>query len=274
MIRPNRPEKLPLRRKIEWKGLDKLLGEAYLTLGKFEALSATPEAKKIILSHLVREEALGSIHSHAAQKKVMQLKSYEKALSRAMRQISHRTISLTLMREIHGIVKKDLGEPRDIGRFRTRQNWIGPIGKTIESAYFLPPSPDLLLPSMKNLIHYLRISKDDKLLQIAIFTAQLLIVHPFMDGNGRVARVLIPLLFYKKKLLSSPLFFMSRYIKMNRITYFKTLYSVSENKDWRGWIEFFLKGVIEQGEWSCKQLLVKKEKRRISPPLLKLRKRA
>ncbi len=101
---------------------------------------------------------------------------------------------------------------------------------------------------MENLLHYCNQIDPFPLVQIAIAFAQFLIIHPFMDGNGRVARILIPLLLYKKNLLPYPLLFLSRYFKDHRLTYFRQLFAITEKQQWEQWILFFLKGIAREAK--------------------------
>lgn len=101
---------------------------------------------------------------------------------------------------------------------------------------------------MENLLQYMRKQEADPLVQLAIAFAQLLIIHPFMDGNGRVGRVMIPLFTYKKGVTSKPILHLSRYFKKHRLAYFEKLFAITTNKMWEEWIRFFLKGVIVESE--------------------------
>lgn len=162
--------------------------------------------------------------------------------SRAIKQ----PFTLTLLRKMHRTIMKGSLPSGDIGRFRQRQNWIGPKGGSIEEAFFLPPRFEIVPEYMENLKSYINSKEKDSLVQIAIFFAQLLIVHPFMDGNGRLARALVPWLLCKKGLTSAPHFSLDNYFKKHRMKYFEKLNRISENNDWEGWIRFFLEGIIEE----------------------------
>ena len=111
---------------------------------------------------------------------------------------------------------------------------------------------------MRKLNAYVNKKEKDPLVQLAIYFAQLLIIHPFMDGNGRLARSLVPIFLYKKGLISTPRFYLSAYFKRHRLEYFKRLYMISKKKDWEGWIRFFLQGIIEEGELMIRQCLRQK----------------
>lgn len=143
---------------------------------------------------------------------------------------------------------------RESGCVRTHQNWIGPTGCRMEEAFCYPPAHRYVLPYLKKLERYAESKDGDPLVQTAIAFAQFLVIHPFMDGNGRVARLLIPLLLYKKGLTSKPLFYMSAYFQKHRKEYFDRLLALSKEHDWEGWVVFFLKGVIDQGKLLCKKI--------------------
>jgi len=133
------------------------------------------------------------------------------------------------------------------GEFRTIQNWIGTPGSPIEQAEFIPPAPSLLLEYLDNWEKYYHMDRPDHLVQLAIVHAQFEIIHPFMDGNGRVGRMLIPLFLFEKEILSRPLFYLSAYFEAHRETYVQRLRNLSQRAEaWNEWIEFFLLAMQEQ----------------------------
>lgn len=268
-MKPIRPSKLPIRH-LKWKKLEGKIGKAHFVLGKFEEVLCSVDAPEKIFSILLKEEAVSSLRSQrisvgirkfeAARlikeksDDVRRVENYAEALAYGVRQIKKGSISISLIRKIHEIVAQGSKmDKADIGRFRKRQNWIGPIGCKIDEAYLLPPKPTHVPTLMKNLVDYLHVAEKEKLVQIAIFFGQLLIIHPFMDGNGRVGRALLPLLLFRENLLSHPLFFFSGFFYTHRVRYFRRLNAISTEDDWEGWISFFLSAVIEQGIQNCKK---------------------
>lgn len=268
-MRPIQPRKLPIH-PLEYKKLIGTIGKAHFVLGKFEEILRSVEAPEKIFSILIKEEAVASLRSQRISfnvknfetarlgveksRDVRRMENYARALAYGLRQIKKGPITLSLIRKIHALLAKGSGMRKaSIGHFRKRQNWIGPLGCKIEDAFLLPPKPTSVPGLMKNLVHYAHTSEKEKLVQIAIFFAQLLIIHPFMDGNGRVGRILIPLFLFRENLLSSPLFFLSGYFHEQRIPYFKKLNAISFENAWEEWISFFLTGIIEQGEKNCKK---------------------
>jgi cell filamentation protein, protein adenylyltransferase len=258
-IQPVKPEKLPLKG-LPWEKFVDLLGKAHLVLGRFEELTCSVPDPQAVFALLLKQEALDSLHSQhlgislqeALELETLslapkQIKNYERAIK-----FANSRLSLRAVEEIHATMNQGSKKlKKDIGHFRTRQNWIGPEGCKMTQAYFLPPKYTQVRSSMRNLVHYAHSREKDPLVQIAIFFAQLLVIHPFMDGNGRVGRLLISLLLYKKKIVSHPFFFLSGYLKEHRLAYFQKLYALRADDDWEGWIRFFLIGIIEQGELNC-----------------------
>ena len=145
--------------------------------------------------------------------------------------------------KIHGIIQQDSLEK---GKIRKRQNWIGEEGSSIEKAWFLPPKASLLASFLKNLFLYAEKKEEEPLIQIALFFAQFLLLHPFMNGNGRVARLLATTLFFQKKITTEISLFLGHYFKKHRLEYNRRLFAISEENDWENWIHFFLKAIIAE----------------------------
>lgn len=138
------------------------------------------------------------------------------------------------------------GRTKARGEFRTTQNHIGVPGSNVENATFVPPSPLHLAEHLNALERYIHADEPDGLVQLAIVHAQFELIHPFLDGNGRVGRMLIPLFLFEKNLLSSPMFYLSAYLEKHRDIYYDKLQRISQEKDWTGWILFFLEAVRQQ----------------------------
>lgn len=205
-----------------------LWSDAYRALGRWE-VSLTPKALKL----LEREEVLATLHLSANPGKQRMIRDALALLQESP------DLSIHFFCRLHAHVKRDGPVARDIGRLRSRQNWIGPEGGSREDAYFFPPKPRDVKPALHRLIQYLK-QKDDPLLQLAIGVAQFLIIHPFMDGNGRVARLLIPYYLMRRGL---PPLYLSKYFEETRLEYLKNLYGISAEGDWDSWIEYFLRAI-------------------------------
>ncbi len=264
-LKPVVPHSLPPR-KLDWKPLVPSLGAAREALARYdETLARTPkELLKIFLwaesAYSLRgqqiEAGLKEILCFAADKSASETRApllqkiiqYHAALSHAASSPKTQPLDAPFLCRLHALVKQDGPNPKEIGNIRTHQNWIGPEGQSIKKATFLPPAPTRVAGALRSLNSYLRSKQPDPLVQTALYFAQFLIIHPFMDGNGRIARILIPLLLWKKGLLSSPSLFLSSYFEEHRTSYFQKLYQITENNAWEDWIIYFLKGIAIQSQ--------------------------
>lgn len=261
------PERLPLKH-IDLHSLLPTLTRAYAALGQFQALlTMAPKTKQLLFLlrlhearaamrsqgiHCSLRMGLIALASNTCNPSTQSVLDYLRSIDQMSAYSASRPLSCQLIRRIHYYIKRrDRIATSDLGRYRNRQNWIGPKQGTIEDAYFYPPKAQVVPKYMENLQRYLQRTDVDPLVQIALVMAQILMVHPFMDGNGRVGRALIPLFLWKRDLLSHPLFFMSAYFERHRLTYFRMLNGISSDKNWDAWIEFFLQGVIEEGALLC-----------------------
>ena len=261
-MRPYKAKKLPLS-EIPWEDFVDLLGRAHFTLGKIEEIFQRAQPKKIF-STLIAKEAIDSLKPHRlhislerffdAKKRPREIDNYARALTRLVRSPKGKSISLSLINELHRELYRGFEKKKAIGRIREWQNWMGTNGCSKEEAYFLPPKPEDLPDLLSNLMKYVHTKEKDPLVQLAIFFAQFLIIHPFMDGNGRVIRALFPFFLYKKKLLSHPFFFCSHFLNEHRVEYFTSLNNISFDGNWTLWLRFFLTAIVEDGEKSCKKM--------------------
>lgn len=172
----------------------------------------------------------------------------------AVKELNSRPLSLSLLRKIHGILMDSVrGKNRNPGNFRKSQVYIGKHGARIEGATFVPPAPNRVLDDLSDLEKYIHTEEKDILVQLAIVHAQFEIIHPFLDGNGRMGRILMPLFLYSKAALSSPMLYLSAYFERNRDAYYEKLAGISKNNDWESWITYFLSAVIEQSQINIKK---------------------
>jgi Fic family protein len=157
--------------------------------------------------------------------------------------------TLNLIKEAHGILLDGVrGKIKRRGEFRTTQNWIGGIGASLEMAKYVPPSPLILMEQLPLLEKYFHYEDRDALVQLAIIHAQFEILHPFLDGNGRIGRILIPLFLCQKGIISHPCFFIRAYFEKHREEYYLHLEEITKNGKWDDWIAFFLKGIIHEAK--------------------------
>lgn len=267
---PYIPIKLPPD-KIDWKRLIPIIGKAHGALARYDGLLQSLINPAILLSPLTTNEAVLSSRiegtqasleevleleaglekekSESIKQDIQEIINYRKALLIAEESLEHRNITLNFIKQIHAILLESVrGKNKNPGEFRKDQNWIGKPGTTIELARYIPPNPILIVEFMEDLERFIQTDFDDPIVQLAIVHAQLEIIHPFMDGNGRIGRLIIPLFLYSKKILSRPMFYMSEYLESHRQEYYDKLLFITVNEDWQGWIEFFFEALINQAQ--------------------------
>lgn len=246
--------------------LQDLLERANLAVGRLDgAATLLPEADVFLYSY-IRKEAVLSSQIEGTQSSLSELLFYESAASPGaplddVREVSRYVaamdhglkrmgegfpLSLRLMREMHAILLKGArGADKGPGEFRRTQNWIG--GSRPGNALYVPPPPHEVLPAMSALEKFIhdKPRRVSPLLKAGLVHAQFESVHPFLDGNGRLGRLLIALLLAQDKVLSRPLLYLSLYFKENRADYYERLQDVRRNGAWERWLVFYLKGVGE-----------------------------
>lgn len=173
---------------------------------------------------------------------------YVQALELGIKRIlAGESISLELLLDMHRtLLFSGRGASKDPGKVRDIQNWIG--GQTPDRARFVPPPPSELPKCLGKLLNYWKTSTDNTLIKAALIHLQFETIHPFRDGNGRMGRLLIPLLLCQEKMIAEPMVYLSLYLKEHREVYYEKLQSVRVQGDWEEWILFFLKGISEVTE--------------------------
>lgn len=244
--------------------LIRLNSEADLSLGRLNGLASIISEPDLFVYLYVRKEALLSsqiegtqcsledvlVESEAQEDRkldVQEVSNYVSALNTGIEKAKVLPISNRLIRELHKVVLEGTrGASRRPGEFRTTQNWIGRPGATIEQADFVPPPPGALANCLGDLEKYIH-SDDDlpALIRAALIHAQFETIHPFLDGNGRVGRLLISLLLCHWKVIDKPLIYLSYFFKANRTEYYARLMGIRQKNDWVAWLKFFLRGVAE-----------------------------
>jgi Fic family protein len=265
-LKPYVPDKLPL----EGLDIDRLIrkvGPANASIARYDGLLQSVVNPSVMLSPLTQREAVLSSKIEGTQATVdevlefeagiefdpektndiQEIVNYRKALRLSSEAIEKGPIDLLLILQMHNVLMDSVrGSRKSPGKFRTEQNWIGTDGSTMEDAKFVPPSPDGLLDHLKAFEIYMAGTDIDPLIQTAVVHAQFEILHPFADGNGRIGRLLIPLFLFQKKVLASPMFYLSEYLEAHRETYYARLRAIFDSGGWTGWIEFFLDAVQSQ----------------------------
>ena len=171
--------------------------------------------------------------------------NYTKAANYAISRLSELPLCNRLIKETHAVLLQGVrGQNKNPGEFRQSQNWIGAAGSTIQTARYIPPSIEDIPELLSNLEKYIN-SDDtlDYLIQAALIHYQFETIHPFLDGNGRIGRLMIILFLLEKKVMSAPALYISYYLKMNRIEYYDRINEVRRKGNYEQWIKFFLTAV-------------------------------
>jgi Fic family protein len=257
------PEQLPPADLLYDTELIRMLSDADLALGRLAGIADVLPNPDLFVAMYVKKEAVLSsqiegirctldevleaeINAGAVQTKAIgEVVNYVAAMNYGMQRLNDLPLSLRLIREIHKILMSGVrGEHKDPGEFRTTQNWIGHGGSTLVNAAFVPPPVPDMAAALDNLERFLHNRSDMPLaMQCAIVHLQFETIHPFLDGNGRVGRLLVALMLHERGALTRPLLYLSHYLKANRIEYYDRLMDVRKNGNWEGWIKFFLKGI-------------------------------
>ena len=176
--------------------------------------------------------------------------NYVKALEYGLKRLQNLPVSLRLIREMHERLMKEVrGEHLTPGEFRRSQNWIGPPGCTLMEATFVPPPEAEMKEALDYLEKYLHSPSElPPLIRLALIHYHFEAIHPFLDGNGRIGRLLLTLLLFAEELLPQPLLYLSAYFEQHRQQYYHLLLAVSQAGAWSEWINFFLQGVAEQSK--------------------------
>lgn len=215
------------------------------TLQRKEAVESTKmEGTQATLDGVLTNQAVPSDQDE----NINEVENYHNATLWAIHVLSREQFSDSFFSEIHSILMSgNVRKPKVIGEYRKEQNYIGKNDETHEIT-FIPPKPEKVPELMKNLISYINNPSDSfkPLVRIAIIHAQFETIHPFMDGNGRVGRMLIPLYLFYVKQIELPCFFISEALEHDKLRYYTLLNNIREKNDWNEWIKFFLATVAKQ----------------------------
>ncbi len=267
-MKPFEPQGLPIGN-IEWEPLIPLMGRANRSLALYDGVLYGVPNPEVLLSPLTTREAVLSSRIEGTQATLGEVLKFEageepehetrrwdfeevinyrQALRRGEKALGEKPFNLNLLLELHSILLQNVrGRNMGRGQFRKIQNWIGAPGSPIGKADFVPPAPETLMPELDAWEKYYHAESPDGLVQMAVVHAQFEIIHPFLDGNGRIGRILIPLFLAEKKLLSRPMFYLSSYLERHRDEYVSGLRALSRRNDgWNLWIGFFLRAVEEE----------------------------
>ena len=247
--------------------LQKLLSGADHALGRLDGSVQTLPNPDLFVFMYVRKEAVLSSQIEGTQsslqdllaaeadlfdadtkpRDVEEVVNYVGAMKFGLKRLAELPVSVRLIREIHERLLQGVrGSQLTPGELRRSQNWIGPGGCTLAEATFIPPPPDHVPEALSDLEKFLHQPDNlPALIRIGLVHAQFETIHPFLDGNGRVGRLLITFLLTEAGILQKPVLYLSHFFKRHRQAYYENLQSVRENGDWEGWLTFFLRGVAE-----------------------------
>lgn len=243
-----------------------LLSRADRALGRLDGSIQTLPNPDLFVAMYIRKEAVLSSQIEgtqsslqdvlAAEAKVMspdlprdvdEVFNYIRAMKYGLGRLATLPLSVRLIREIHAkLVAGVRGQHLTPGELRASQNWIGPAGCTLEEATFVPPPPTQILESLGQLENFIHADSNIPLLiKVGMIHAQFETIHPFLDGNGRIGRLLITFLLCQREVLLKPVLYLSYFFKEHRSDYYALLQAVRDDGDWESWLAFFLRGIFQ-----------------------------
>lgn len=261
------PAPLPPEPPIQYdEDIQSLLSQADRKLGRLDGITQILPNPELFVAMYVKKEAVLSSQIEGTQASfvdvlsaeynqiddqrqddISEVVNYVNAMNWGLEQLETFPLSLRLIKNIHKrLLQNTRGSQRSPGEFRRSQNWIGPAGCNLNTATFVPPTvPDMesALADLEKFFH-----QEDRipaLVKIALIHAQFETIHPFLDGNGRMGRLLITFWLCQQEILSKPLLYLSYYFKENRSEYYDRLMDVRKKGEWENWVKFFLRGVAE-----------------------------
>jgi Fic family protein len=281
------PAALPPNPPVDISGeLQRRLSDADRALGRLDGSIHTLPNPELFVYMYVRKEAVLSSQIEGTQSSLQDLLAaeadvasgdipgdvddvvnYVQAMNHGLARLDALPVSVRLLREIHAkLLHRVRGSRLTPGEVRRTQTWIGPAGSTLANATFVPPPPDEVPAALGDLEAFLHREDDIPLLvKIGIAHAHFETVHPFLDGNGRIGRLLITFLLCERRALAKPVLYLSHYLKTHRQEYYGRLQAVRESGAWEEWLEFFLTGVAEvsmQATETARRVLLLREQHR------------
>ena len=261
------PTPLPPKPSIELtEDMINLLIKANSQLAVLESIATRIPNVELFISMYVRKEALMSSQIEGTQatledvldpmieantnRNVADVVNYIKATEFAIKRLHELPLCNRLIKETHAVLMEGVrGQEKSPGEFRRSQNWIGGQGSTLKNARYIPPSPDDMIEAMSDLEKYINADDElDALIRAALIHYQFETIHPFLDGNGRVGRLLITLFLMEKKVLSTPALYISYFLKKNRVEYYDRMTEVRAKGNYEQWVIFFLRALLESAE--------------------------
>lgn len=262
--------KFPPNGRIDWEKLVPLIGPATAALARYDGMLAVIPAPNILLAPLSTREAVLSSRIEGTQatmgevlefeagrepasperrEDIHEVLNYRAAMQQAEKMLADLPLAQRVICEAHSVLLSGVrGQGKSPGKYRRVPNWIGPPGSNIDTAKFVPIGAEKLPDAMSAWERYLHEDPPDRLVQLAILHAEFEALHPFLDGNGRLGRMLVPLFLWQNGLIRKPMFYISAYFEAHRDAYYDGLLAVSRDDDWTGWCQFFLEAVRTQAE--------------------------
>ncbi len=255
---------------LDWPALIPLLGPAAAAVARYDGMLAAVPNADVLLAPLSTQEAVLSSRIEGTQatmgevlefeagreaasperrQEIYEVINYRAAMREAERLLTTLPLSQRVIRDAHRVLLSDVrGQHKDPGEYRRIPNWIGPPGCAMKDARFVPVSAEKILTAMSDWERYAHTDAPDRLVQVAVLHAEFEALHPFLDGNGRIGRMLVPLFMWQAGLIHRPMFYISAYFEARREEYYERLLAVSRDDDWTGWCRFFLEAVRAQAE--------------------------
>lgn len=255
---------------LDWQQLIPLLGPASASLARYDGLLEGIPNPAVLLSPLSSQEAVLSSRIEGTQATlaevlefeadaeastlpkerrddIREVQNYRQAMRQAQELLVTLPLSLRVIKTLHATLLSGVrGDSKAPGEFRQIPNWIGPKYRPIEEARFIPISADKLNAAMGNWELFIHAEFPDRLVQLAILHAEFEALHPFLDGNGRIGRMVLPLFLWQTGILRLPYFYLSAYFEANKDSYVERLLAISRDGDWTGWCRYFLEAVQVQ----------------------------
>jgi Fic family protein len=243
-----------------------LLVSANKQLSVLDALAARLPSVNLFISMYVRKEALMSSQIEGTQatledilnpqvtgnanRDVTDVVNYVKATEYAIKRLNTLPLCNKLLKETHAILMEGVrGQEKTPGQFRHSQNWIGATGSTLKNARYVPPTPEDMMDALGELEKYYNDSDGtDELIRAALIHYQFETIHPFLDGNGRIGRLLITLYLHHRGVLKTPALYISYFLKKNRVEYYDRMTAVRQNGNYEQWVKFFVEAIKECSE--------------------------
>jgi len=255
---------------LDWSRLIPRLGPAAAALARYDGMLAAVPNPGVLLAPLSTREAVlssriegtqatieevfeveagGEAASTERRDDIQEILNYRAAMRRAEAMLEELPLSQRVIREAHRVLLSGVrGESKSPGDYRRVPNWIGAPGCSREEARFVPIDAAKLPDAMSAWERFIHADEPDHLIQLALLHAEFEALHPFLDGNGRLGRMFVPLFLWRRDLIAKPVFYISAYFEARRDAYYEHLLAVSRDGDWTGWCAFFLEAVRVQAE--------------------------